>query len=106
MEPFSYHLHIPDTINCGAVFSSPHSGRDYPSIFLKNSALDAVAIRSSEDAFVDQLFMSAIENGAPLLRASAPRAYVDLNRSADEMDPAAVNGVKLVGSNPRISSGL
>ena len=106
MEPFSYHLHIPDTINCGAVFSSPHSGRDYPSVFLKNSALDAVAIRSSEDAFVDQLFMSAIENGAPLLRASAPRAYVDLNRSADEMDPAAVNGVKLVGSNPRISSGL
>ena len=106
MTPAEYHLHLPNTISCGAVFSSPHSGRDYPSSFLKDSVLDAVAIRSSEDAFVDQLFMSAIENGAPLLAASAPRAYVDLNRGADELDPAVVAGVHLVGSNPRISSGL
>ena len=106
MSPAGYYLHLPDTINCGAVFSSPHSGRDYPSAFLKNAVLDAVSIRSSEDAFVDQLFMPAIENGAPLLLASAPRAYVDLNRSADELDPAVVDGIKLTGSNPRISSGL
>ena len=106
MSPAGYYLHLPDRINCGAVFSSPHSGRNYPSAFLKNSVLDAVSIRSSEDAFVDQLFMSAIENGAPLLLASAPRAYVDLNRSVDELDPAVVDGIKLTGSNPRISSGL
>ena len=106
MTPAEYHLHLPDTISCGAVFSSPHSGRDYPSSFLKDSLLDAVTIRSSEDAFVDQLFMSAIDNGAPLLAASAPRAFVDLNRNADELDPAVVDGVHLVGSNPRISSGL
>ena len=59
MTPAEFHLHLPDTISCGAVFSSPHSGRDYPSAFLQNSVLDAVTIRSSEDAFVDQLFMSA-----------------------------------------------
>ena len=106
MTPAEYHLHLPDTISCGAVFSSPHSGRDYPSSFLKDSLLDAVTIRSSEDAFVDLLFMSAIDNGAPLLAASAPRAFVDLNRNADELDPAVVDGVHLVGSNPRISSGL
>ncbi len=106
MTPAEYHLHLPDTISCGAVFSSPHSGRDYPSSFLKDSVLDAVTIRSSEDAFVDQLFMSAIDHGAPSLAASAPRAIVDLNRSADELDPAVVDGVYLVGSNPRISSGL
>ncbi len=106
MTPAEYHLHLPDTIRCGAVFSSPHSGRDYPSSFLKDSVLDAVTIRSSEDAFVDQLFMSAIDHGAPLLAASAPRAFVDLNRSADELDPAVVDGAHLVGSNPRISSGL
>lgn len=106
MAPSEYHLHLPDTIDCGAVFSSPHSGRDYPSAFLKSSVLDAVVIRSSEDAFVDQLFMSAVQNGAPLLAASAPRAYVDLNRSADELDPAVIDGVTIVGSNPRISSGL
>ena len=106
MTPAEYHLHLPDTISCGAVFSSPHSGRDYPSAFLKNSSLDNVAIRSSEDAFVDQLFMSAIDFGAQLIAASAPRAYVDLNRSADELDPAVIEGIRSVGSNPRIASGL
>jgi N-formylglutamate deformylase len=106
MTPAEYHLHLPDTINCGAVFSSPHSGRDYPSAFLKESVLDSVAIRSSEDAFVDQLFMSALNNGAPLLAASVPRAYVDLNRSADELDPAVIEGVRTIGNNPRIASGL
>lgn len=106
MTPAEFHLHLPDTISCGAVFSSPHSGRDYPAAFLKDSVLDAVTIRSSEDAFVDQLFHSAVNNGAPLLAASAPRAYVDLNRSADELDPAVISGVRATGSNPRISSGL
>jgi N-formylglutamate deformylase len=31
---------------------------------------------------------------------------VDLNRSADELDPAIVNGAQTRGQNPRISSGL
>jgi len=35
------------------VFSSPHSGRDYPWAFLRRSVLDERAVRSSEDAFVD-----------------------------------------------------
>lgn len=106
MTPAEFNLHLPDTISCGAVFSSPHSGRDYPSAFLQSSVLDAVTIRSSEDAFVDQLFMSATKYGAPLLAASAPRAFVDLNRAADELDPSVVEGVRQIGSNPRISSGL
>ena len=45
-------------------------------------------------------------HGAPLLAASAPRAFVDLNRAADELDPSVVEGVRQIGSNPRISSGL
>jgi len=106
MTPLEYHLSLPNTLECGAVFSSPHSGRDYPAAFLENSPLDEVAIRSSEDAFVDQLFHSAVDEGAPFISASAPRAYVDLNRNADELDPAVIEGVRLVGSNPRIASGL
>ncbi len=38
------------------IFSSPHSGRDYPAGLLRATALDEMAIRSSEDAFVDELF--------------------------------------------------
>jgi N-formylglutamate deformylase len=63
-------------------------------------------IRSSEDAFVDQLFSCAPEFGAPLLAATMPRAYLDLNRSSDELDPALIQGAKRHGHNPRVISGL
>ncbi|GGA05130.1 N-formylglutamate amidohydrolase [Neptunicoccus cionae] len=106
MTPVEYHLHLPETITCGAVFSSPHSGRDYPAAFLQESVLDSVAIRSSEDAFVDELFGAVTDFGAPLLCASAPRAYVDLNRGIDELDSAVIEGVRAFKGNPRVASGL
>lgn len=70
-----------------ALFASPHSGRIYPPQFLASSRLDATTIRQSEDAFVDWLFASAPAAGAPLLKALFPRAYVDPNREAFELDP-------------------
>ncbi|MFQ6546702.1 N-formylglutamate amidohydrolase [Aestuariibius sp. 2305UL40-4] len=88
------------------VFSSPHSGRAYPEAFLDRAVLDETEIRSSEDAFVDELFGAAQDVGAPLIYASAPRAYVDLNRAPDELDPALIQGVRRSGHNPRIASGL
>ncbi len=88
------------------IFSVPHSGRDYPKHFLLASALDPHAIRSSEDAFVDQLFQSAPAMGSPLIAARVPRAYIDLNRAADELDPAVIDGIARVAHNPRIASGL
>ncbi|EEE38377.1 N-formylglutamate amidohydrolase family protein [Rhodobacteraceae bacterium KLH11] len=63
-------------------------------------------IRSSEDAYVDQLFDSVSDFGAPLLAAAMPRAYLDLNRSADELDPALIQGARRHGHNPRVASGL
>ena len=105
-ETSAYDLFLPEVRRGGVVFSSPHSGRDYPRAFLAASVLDRQTIRSSEDAFVDQLFSAAPRLGAPLLCARAPRAYVDLNRSADEFDPALIADVAPGGHNPRVSSGL
>ena len=79
------------------VFAAPHSGRHYAPDFLAQSVLDSRAIRASEDAFVDQLFAPAVQFGAPLLVANAPRAFVDLNRGCDELDPAVIEGVKSLG---------
>ena len=70
------------------VFASPHSGRDYPSNFLDAARLDAIALRRSEDCFVDELFAGATLAGAPLLAATFARAYCDPNREAWELDPA------------------
>ncbi len=96
----------PGTYASPAVFSSPHSGARYPADFLATADLDPMEIRSSEDAHVDRLFASAPDYGAPLLAAMLPRAYVDLNRSADELDPALVSGAQRRGANPRVSAGL
>jgi N-formylglutamate amidohydrolase len=69
------------------VFASPHSGRRYPAEFVANSLLDEVTIRRSEDSFVDELFASAPDHGAPLLCAHFPRAFLDANREPFELDP-------------------
>ena len=69
------------------VFCSGHSGSNYPDEFVQASRLDPMTLRKSEDAFVDNLFNAAPLNGAPLLRATFPRAWCDPNREAWELDP-------------------
>lgn len=106
MSSLPYHVQMPSSRTTSVVFASPHSGRSYSSAFLKASVLDDLAIRSSEDAFVDRLFDAVPGLGAPFLTAQTPRAFVDMNRSADELDPALVQGVGKISHNPRIASGL
>ncbi len=102
----AFHLARPKACTTSVVFASPHSGRDYPASFLRDAVLDASQIRSSEDAFVDLLFEDAPNHGAPFLTATAPRAYLDLNRGPDELDAALIEGVRRAPHNPRIASGL
>lgn len=102
----SFELIRPARREVPLIFSSPHSGRDYPPQFLARTELDARMIRSSEDAFVEELFAAAPREGAPLLAARVPRAFLDLNRAADEFDPALIEDVQRAPHNPRISSGL
>lgn len=91
------------------VFASPHSGRDYPAEFLAVSRLDSLTVRRSEDAFVDEIFAAVPDAGAPLLRAHFPRAFVDPNREAYELDPAMFEDAlpSYVNTNsPRVAAGL
>ncbi|HCQ64466.1 MAG TPA: N-formylglutamate amidohydrolase [Rhodobacteraceae bacterium] len=106
MQHPAYELTMPARRTTGTIFASPHSGRDYPWAFLRRSVLDEQVIRSSEDAFVDHLVADAPDHGAPLLCARAPRAFVDVNRGAEELDPALIRGVTRSSHNPRVSSGL
>jgi len=41
--------------------------------------------KNKEDIFIDRLFQSAVDAGAPFLRALFPRAVVDVNRAATEL---------------------
>ena len=69
------------------VFASPHSGNVYPNSFINAARLDALSLRRSEDAFIDELFTAAPTLGMPLIKARFPRAYVDVNREPWELDP-------------------
>jgi N-formylglutamate amidohydrolase len=90
------------------IFASPHSGRFYPLSFAQSSRLDAISLRRSEDAFVDELFDSVTELGAPLICARFPRAFVDANRAPGELDPAMFDApLNAVGPrSPRVAAGL
>jgi N-formylglutamate amidohydrolase len=87
MVPPPFETVEPEALTSPLIFSSPHSGRFYPPDFLAASRLSAQALRSSEDMAVDELFGDAPRHGAPLLKANYPRAWLDVNRDADELDP-------------------
>lgn len=106
MQNEAFTLYSPVRRDTSVIFSSPHSGRDYSAAFLGTSVLDPQVIRSSEDAFVDDLFRAAPDHGAPLIAARAPRAFIDLNRAVDELDPGVIEGVARSPHNPRVASGL
>lgn len=102
----AFTLALPASRGSCAVFSSPHSGRDYPVALTRTSRLSLRQLRSSEDAFVDELFAAAPGAGAPLIAARAPRAWVDLNRGPEDLDPALIAGAGRTAQNPRIAAGL
>jgi len=80
-------LSHPERQTVPLVFTSAHSGRDYSAEFIAGARLDALALRRSEDGFVDELFAAAPLFGAPLLAANFPRAFCDANRERWELDP-------------------
>lgn len=91
------------------VFASPHSGRTYPESFVAMSRLGAVALRRSEDAFVDELFCGAVALGAPMIAARFPRAFLDANRAPAELDSTMFDGalpVLVDTPSPRVTAGL
>ncbi len=105
----SHEVLMPREQTLPLVLSSPHSGNHYYPDFLAASRLDPLMLRRSEDSFVDELFESAPRQGAPLLRALFPRAYLDPNREPYELDPAMFEDPLPGYANtrsPRVAVGL
>jgi len=91
------------------IFSSPHSGRDYPPAFVDQSRLDMATLRRSEDSFVEELFASAPTLGCPLIHAAFPRTWCDANREPWELDPGMFAGplpAYVNAASPRVGAGL
>lgn len=91
------------------VLSSPHSGRVYPPSFLQQARLTGLDLRRSEDCFIDEIFRPAAEMGVPMVMALFPRAFVDANREALELDPGMFVDALPARANvrsPRVAAGL
>ena len=72
------------------VFDSPHSG-DTESVEF-GSVLPVETLRRAEDSYVDELFADVPEHGGTLIAAAFPRAFIDVNRAPDDIDPAMLDG--------------
>ena len=86
------------------VFGSPHSGDVYPDDMGARRDLPPASLRSAEDALVDRLVAAGPAHGAPLIHARLGRAYVDLNRAEDELDPLLIDGVAAT-AGPKVQAG-
>lgn len=108
-RPPAYRLARPAMDKSGVIVCCPHSGRFYPEDLLRASKLDRLALRRSEDAFVDDLLAASPKLGAFLLLTDFARAYVDLNRGPDELDPDLILDLPLIDRrvrSPRVLAGL
>ncbi|MBO9355871.1 N-formylglutamate amidohydrolase [Bordetella petrii] len=86
-DPLSYRLALParyPEASAALVLDSPHSGTTYPPDFA--SSVPIATLRTAEDTWVDDLWNDAVGMGVPLIAAAFPRAYIDANRSLDEID--------------------
>ncbi len=74
------------------LLSSPHSGRLYPERLLAEICVDRAVLRPLDDGPVDLLLEPALDHAAGLLVPLLPRAWIDLNRAPDEVDPTEIEG--------------
>jgi len=81
----AFTLHRPADEALPLLLDSPHSGELYPDDFDHAPPRDVV--RQAEDTHVARLYARAPALGAALLEAHFPRAYIDANRSLDDIDP-------------------
>lgn len=97
------------TVTAPVIFASPHSGSHYPSAMIDKLAVPLLDLRRTEDAFVDELYAPAVEQGAILILANYARTYVDLNRDARELDGSMFeDGLPRTAGMPsaRVKAGL
>lgn len=90
------------------VLSVPHAGRDYPHALCALLRVPVGALVALEDRHVDAV-ANAARRGETMLLARRARAWIDLNRSEQDRDPAVEQGgspLRLVGRSAKVRSGL
>ncbi len=92
-------------VHNGLVFACPHAGRVYPDDLRPAPDLPVQSLRCAEDAQVDELIAPAKIHAIPTLVARISRAYVDLNRAAEDRDPSLTPDWPLAKVSARARAG-
>jgi N-formylglutamate deformylase len=71
------------------LYDSPHSGRHYPAHFRMGAPIEEM--RRGEDAYMDELLLPSVAEGAILLANTYPRCYIDVNRAESDIDQAQLS---------------
>ena len=111
---FALRMQVPSQVP--VVIAVPHAGRAYPDALLQTMRNPGAAVLRLEDRYADVLAERvALATGAPLIKAQAPRAMIDLNRAPDDVDwamlePGFQPGANTVPARPvpsrRVRNGL
>ena len=105
----AYTLQCDDAVRAPVIFASPHSGTVYPESMRELLCVPLLDLQRTEDAFVDELYLPAVQQGAILLSANYARGFVDLNRDARELDASMFHdGLPRTAGMPsaRVKAGL
>lgn len=108
----AFTLRRPSPAPIPILIAVPHAGRHYPGSLTRRMRSPGEAALRLEDRMIDLVAEAvARETGACLLIAHAPRAMIDLNRSADDVDwemvaEGAPPGATRHGAGRRARSGL
>jgi N-formylglutamate deformylase len=89
--PNAVRVESPVTAATPLLLDSPHSGCFYPEDF--GAAAPLANLRTAEDTDVDALLANAPNYGVTLVCANYPRAYIDCNRSVDDIDEALLDAL-------------
>lgn len=88
------------------VFASPHSGAQRPDDMGAVAGLSVTTLRSAEDVAVDRLIAVGADHGVPVLSARISRAYLDLNRAPNELDPVLIENVAPHAPSGKVAAGF
>lgn len=89
----AFTLHGPHPSAIPVLVAVPHAGRAYTPLLLEHMRNPGYATLRLEDRYADLLAVEvARRTGATLLLAHAPRAMIDLNRAADDIDWEMIAG--------------
>jgi len=102
----SFDIWGPAAPDSPVILSVPHAGRHYPAAMAEPARLTPDRLRVLEDRHVDAVARAALGGRTALVQRTA-RAWIDLNRSEAERDPAVDAGAPIPHTpSARLRSGL